>query len=94
MASLLQDADLRQALTGLPEWKLQGKAIERVFQFLDFAHAMVFVNKVAEEVEEANHHPEITISYNRVTLSFTSHDVGGLTKRDVKMAQKISSLAA
>ena len=91
---LLQDSDLQKALTSLPNWDLEGKVIKRVFQFSDFSHAMVFVNKVAEEAEEANHHPDITINYNRVTLSLTSHDQGGLTKRDVKMAQKISSLAA
>ncbi len=94
MTAPLQDPDLHNALTGLPEWKLQDKAIHREFQFRDFGRAIEFVNKVAEEAEEANHHPDITINYNRVTLSLTSHDAGGLTKRDVALARKISSLAA
>jgi 4a-hydroxytetrahydrobiopterin dehydratase len=49
---------------------------------------------VAEQAEEANHHPDIAINYNRVTLSLTTHDAGGLTKRDLAMARKISALAA
>ena len=94
MTAPLHDPDLHNALAGLPEWKLEEKAIQRVFQFRDFNGAMEFVNKVAEQAEEANHHPDITINYNRVTLSLTSHDAGGLTKRDVAMARKISGLAA
>ena len=89
----LSDSDIRNALTSLPEWNLSGNAIQRVFQFSDFVHAMEFVNMVAEQAEEANHHPDIAISYSQVTLSLTSHDAGGLTKRDVAMARKISSLS-
>jgi len=89
----LSDSDIRNALTSLPEWNLSGNAIQRVFQFSDCVHAMEFVNMVAEQAEEANHHPDITISYSRVTLSLTSHDSGGVTKRDVAMARKISSLS-
>jgi 4a-hydroxytetrahydrobiopterin dehydratase len=89
----LSDSDIRNALTKLPEWSLSGNAIQRVFQFSDFARAMEFVNMVAEQAKEANHHPDITINYNRVTLLLTSHDAGGLTKRDVVMARKISSFS-
>jgi 4a-hydroxytetrahydrobiopterin dehydratase len=89
----LSDSDIQNALTSLPEWILSGNAIQRVFQFSDFVHAMEFVNMVAAQAEEANHHPDIAISYSRVTLSLTSHDAGGVTKRDVAMARKISSLS-
>ena len=89
----LSDSDIRNALTSLPEWNLSGNAIQRVFQFSDFVHAMEFVNMVAAQAEEANHHPDIAISYSRVTLSLTSHDAGGVTKRDVAMARKINSLS-
>ena len=51
-----------------------------------------FVNKVARAAEEANHHPDITINYNKVTMSLTSHDSGGVTARDVKMAKKIDEI--
>ena len=91
--SPLTDADIQNALASLPAWDLSGSAIQRVFEFSDFVHAMEFVNLVAEQAEEANHHPDITISYSRVTLSLTSHDAGGLTKRDFAMARKISSLS-
>jgi 4a-hydroxytetrahydrobiopterin dehydratase len=91
--SPLTDSDIQSALAGLPAWDLSGNAIQRVFEFSDFVHAMEFVNLVAEQAEEANHHPDITISYSRVTLSLTSHDAGGLTKRDFAMARKISSLS-
>jgi len=94
MTAPLNDPDLHNALAGLPEWKLADKTIHRVFQFRDFAGAMQFVNMVAEQAEEANHHPDIAINYNRVTLSLTTHDAGGLTKRDLAMARKISALAA
>jgi len=89
----LSDSDIRNALNGIPEWNLSGQAIQRVFQFPDFSSAMEFVNMVAQEAEEANHHPDITISYSRVTLSLTSHDAGGLTKRDLAMARKINSIS-
>jgi 4a-hydroxytetrahydrobiopterin dehydratase len=89
----LSDSDIRNALTSLPEWNLSGNAIQREFNFSDFVHAMEFVNQVAAQAEEANHHPDITISYSRVTLSLTSHDAGGLTKSDIAMARKISSLS-
>jgi 4a-hydroxytetrahydrobiopterin dehydratase len=87
------DSDLEQALAALPRWKLRGKAIERVYEFGNFAQAMKFVNQVAEQAEAANHHPDITINYNRVTLSLTSHDAGSLTRSDLSMAHAINEIA-
>ncbi len=89
----LSDSDVQNALASLPAWNLSGNAIQRVFEFPDFVRAMEFVNHVAAEAEEANHHPDIIINYSRVTLSLTSHDAGGLTRRDLAMARKISSLS-
>jgi 4a-hydroxytetrahydrobiopterin dehydratase len=54
---------------------------------------MEFVNKIAVAAEAANHHPDITISYNKVTLSLVSHDSGGVTQRDIRMAEKINDVA-
>ena len=90
--SLLSDEQLRQALPGIPGWKHVGKTIERRFEFPDFVTAMIFVNRVAELAEEANHHPDIDIRYNKVVLALTSHDSGGITSRDVKLAKRIDSL--
>jgi 4a-hydroxytetrahydrobiopterin dehydratase len=72
-------------------WTLQGETITRTFTFEDFAEAVGFVTRVGVAAERAFHHPDIDIRWNKVTLSLTSHDVGGLTNRDVELAAKIDS---
>jgi 4a-hydroxytetrahydrobiopterin dehydratase len=89
----LSEQEIQQGLKGLSGWQRQGNAIQRVFQFPDFLKAMEFVNKVARVAEQANHHPDITINYNQVTLALTSHDSGGVTERDVKMAGNINKVS-
>ncbi len=93
MASTLSDTEVRKALASLPGWKLNGKQIERVFEFPDFVAAMKFVNRIADAAEAAQHHPDITINYNKVKLALISHDSGGVTQRDVKMAGRIDQVA-
>ena len=93
MSSVLSEAEIRQVLAQLPDWKQNGKAIERVFEFENFVKAMEFVNHIAEAAEAVNHHPDILINYNKVTLSLISHDSGGVTQRDIKMAGRINELA-
>lgn len=92
----LTDQQIEKALAELPGWKRSGTAevstIQRVFEFPDFVRAMQFVNNIAEAAESANHHPDIDIRYNKVTMALTSHDSGGVTNRDVKMAKKINEL--
>lgn len=90
----LPDSEVDAALQQLPSWTRDGNMIVRQFQFADFADAMVFVNKIAEAAEEADHHPNIYISWNKVRLELTSHDSGGVTKRDLRMARRIDSIAA
>ena len=90
--SILNENELRKSLESLPGWKLAGKAIERQIEFPDFKAAMAFVNRVAEAAESANHHPDITINYNKVRFTLISHDSGGVTQRDIKMAGKINQL--
>jgi 4a-hydroxytetrahydrobiopterin dehydratase len=94
MSNVLSDAEINEALRQLPGWATRGKAIERVFQFSDFNEAMKFVNGIATTAEAANHHPDILISYNRVTLTLLSHDSGGVTQRDIGMAGKINEAVA
>ncbi len=94
MGTPLTDPEVRNALTKLQGWSLNGKAIERHFEFPNFVKAMEFVNKIADAAEQANHHPDISISYNRVNLALVSHDSGGVTDRDVKMAGRINEIAA
>ena len=91
--AVLSDSEIQQALGSLPGWTRTGIAIQRIFQFPDFKAAMAFVNKIAEAAEEANHHPDIDIRYNKVTMSLVSHDSGGITKRDIGMAERINQTA-
>jgi 4a-hydroxytetrahydrobiopterin dehydratase len=93
MSTVLSDAQIQTALQQLPGWRTSGNTIERVFQFASFLQAMEFVNHIAEAAEAVNHHPDILINYNKVTLALVSHDSGGVTQRDVKMAARINELA-
>jgi len=93
MSTVLSDAQTQQALQQLPGWKTNGNVIERVFHFASFVQAMEFVNHMAEAAEAVNHHPDILINYNKVTLTLVSHDSGGVTQRDIKMAARINELA-
>ena len=90
--ALLKDSEIKEALQQLPEWYLRGHAIRRDFEFKDFTKAMAFVNQLAEVAETMNHHPDIDIRYNKVSLALTSHDSGGVTNRDLKLAKKISEM--
>lgn len=92
--AILTDEEIQQALTSLNGWQRNGIAIQRVFRFPDFKAAMQFVNKVAEKAEQANHHPDIDIRYNTITMALVSHDSGGVTQRDVRMAEAINKIAA
>jgi 4a-hydroxytetrahydrobiopterin dehydratase len=91
--SVLAAEVVQERLRAIPHWKLEGKEIARHYEFPDFAAAMVFVNRVAAEAEKAGHHPDIDIRYNKVRLALISHDKGGLTERDMKMAQTLNSLS-
>jgi 4a-hydroxytetrahydrobiopterin dehydratase len=90
--SILTSEMVQEGLRSLPHWQLEGKEMVRHYQFPDFAAAMVFVNQVAEKAEAADHHPDIDIRYNKVRLALISHDQGGLTQRDMKMARALDSL--
>ena len=77
-------------------WALEdgGKALVRIFTFKDFSTAFAFLTRVAMHAEKIDHHPEFTSVWNRVDFRLTSHDNGGVTDRDIKLAQAISGLAA
>ncbi len=92
MSTVLLDSEIQQALQTLPGWRKNGNVIQRVYEFPGFREAMSFVNKIAEAAEAANHHPDILINYNKVTLTLVSHDSGGVTQRDIRMARKISEV--
>lgn len=89
----LTTAAIAAALAGLPGWALTdadgATAIQKQYQFKDFVAAMAFVNAVAGRAEEVGHHPDILIRYNRVTLTLSTHDAGGVTTRDIELAQRV-----
>jgi 4a-hydroxytetrahydrobiopterin dehydratase len=90
---LLTKKEIQGVLKELSRWKLQGNEIRKKFVFADFARAMGFVNSVALYAEHANHHPDIDIRWNKVTLSLSTHSEGGITEKDISLALKIDSLA-
>ncbi|MFZ0631298.1 MAG: 4a-hydroxytetrahydrobiopterin dehydratase [Acidobacteriaceae bacterium] len=89
---LLDDRTVRQKLTSMPLWSLEGGELVRHCAFENFVEAMQFVNSVAELAEGAGHHPDIDIRYNKVRLALVSHDAGGLTDRDFDLAAAIDGL--
>ena len=88
MARLSED-EIRERLTGVPGWERQGEAIRRTYRFADFKAAMAFANRVTELAEAQDHHPDMLVQYGSVTLTLSSHDAGGLTARDFRLAQTI-----
>ena len=83
----LQPEDLQAALAELPGWTLREGKLYRVIVFDDFAAAFGFMASMALVSEAQNHHPDWSNTYNRVTIELSSHDVGGLTDRDVRWAK-------
>lgn len=79
---------IKTALASVPDWKRRGSTITRTFQFKDFPAAIKFVNQVARLAEKAWHHPDIDIRWNKVTLTLTTHDAGGLTEKDFQLARQ------
>lgn len=74
-------------------WQERDGALEREFELASFADAIAFVGRVAELAEAENHHPDIAISYRRVTLRWTTHSAGGITDRDRELAERSGTLA-
>lgn len=75
-------------------WNEVRGALQRGFRFKDFREAMEFVNRLADAAEEANHHPDIAISWNAVTVRWSTHTKHAITERDVEMARRTDALAA
>lgn len=88
---LLSEEEINQGLSGLPGWVRDGSQISKTFAFDDFVGSVTFVNRVAELAEAANHHPDIDIRYSKVTLTLSTHDAGGLTRKDFDLATRIQT---
>lgn len=90
----LTDDQVQESLSAVPEWAEIGGQIQRTYALKDFASAMKFVSKVAQAAETDQHHPDILIRYNKVTLTLTTHDVGGISDRDFRLARTCDSFIA
>ena len=89
----LNAVQIKSALGKIPGWKRKADVISRTFQFKDFLAAMKFVNAIAKVAEKEQHHPDIDIRWNKVTLALTTHDAGGLTEKDFALAKKSDELS-
>jgi 4a-hydroxytetrahydrobiopterin dehydratase len=89
--ALLSDDDVRARLSTISGWEREGNEIRKTYAFDSFKAAMAFANRVAEIADAADHHPDILVQYRKVTLTLTSHDAGGLTERDFRLAGKIDA---
>ncbi len=88
----LSEAEIAAKMKDVPGWTRDGDAIERSWEFDTFLEAVAFMNRVFALAESSNHHPDLTNSWAKVTLRFTTHDAGGLTERDFKIAAKANKI--
>lgn len=92
MTQLLSEVDIQAQAQKLSGWTVVGNELQSTRKFKDFVEAIAFVNSLVGPAEAAGHHPDLSISYNKVTISLTTHDAGGLTAKDFALAQQISQL--
>ncbi|MFQ3618793.1 MAG: 4a-hydroxytetrahydrobiopterin dehydratase [Cyanobacteriota bacterium] len=92
MSQTLTEAEIQARMAQVPDWTVEGDRLQRTYRFKDFVEAIAFVNKLVEPAEAAGHHPDIAISYNRVTVTLTTHDAGGLTQKDFDLAAQIAHI--
>jgi 4a-hydroxytetrahydrobiopterin dehydratase len=88
----LSETAISERINKLSGWKHEDKQIVRTFTFKNFVEAIDFVNRLVEPAEKAGHHPDLAISYNKVTVSLTTHDAGGLTQKDFDLAEIVSKV--
>ena len=91
--ALLNATEKQAALDSLPGWSIQNEKLHRDYQFPDFIHAFGFMATCAIAIEALEHHPEWSNVWNRVSIDLTTHDAGGLTSKDVLLANKLEAIA-
>ena len=89
---LLKQEEISKLANQLEGWTVEGKELKTTREFKDFVEAINFINKLVNPAEAAGHHPDIFISYNKVSITLTTHDEGGLTQLDFDMANTISKI--
>lgn len=92
--ALLSDSEIEEKLAGLDGWQRAGEAIEKSFKRGDFVGAVQFVQSLVEPAEAMNHHPDVSISWETVTVTISTHSEDGLTAADFELAAKIDALAS
>jgi len=85
----LEAKEVERQLKSLTGWEYKDNAIHKLFRFKEFMEGIQFINQVAGTAEAMDHHPDININYTRITFLCTSHDSGGVTERDLKLARAI-----
>ncbi len=91
--AVLSDDEITRRLSGLDGWERDGNAIKRQFKFEDFQASVDFVNRITPAAEEMNHHPDLEISWSKVTVSLSTHSEGGITENDFELARRIDEQA-
>jgi 4a-hydroxytetrahydrobiopterin dehydratase len=89
--ALLSDAEIEECLQALPEWAREGNAIRRIYECGDFVGSTNFVAEIVEPAESMGHHPDLEISWDKVTVTISTHSEGGLTAADFELAAEIDS---
>lgn len=88
----LSQPEVETRLRSVPAWHIESGELARIFIHQNFRDALAFVNKVGELAEQAGHHPDIDIRYNKVRLGLVTHDAGGLTSKDFDLAAAVDKL--
>jgi 4a-hydroxytetrahydrobiopterin dehydratase len=91
--ALVSDSEIEAFVEAHPDWARDGDVITRAYEFADFNEAMGFVTRVALIAEKADHHPDIDIRWNKVTLTLSTHSEGGITPKDLDLADRCDGLA-
>lgn len=89
MRQKLSDLEVQRALGGLPGWARRGGALAKTFSFDRFADGIRFIDRLARVADDMNHHPDIDVRYTKVTIMLSTHDAGGITEADLRLAEKI-----
>ena len=85
----LDSAQITARLQSLEGWKQNGDAIAKLYRFKEFMDGIAFLNRIAQIAESMDHHPDVTINYTRITFACSTHDQGGITEKDFKLAEAI-----
>ena len=94
MRQKLSDLEIQRALGGLAGWSRRGETLVKTYSFDKFTNGIAFVGRVAAVADQMDHHPDIDIRYTKVTMTLSTHDAGGITQADLKLAEKIEAASA